>query len=137
MEIKMTKKLLEDYRKTKQTIPLLEAELDGMTEGDAGLGNSTIFDYQTGFPRPQSVVGFDWPLYESRQRKLERKKEEVAAVERWIEQIEDDQTRHVFKLFYITGMKWNEIAMKIGYEKSLDYPRLYIRDKYLKEQKIM
>lgn len=137
MAMKITKKLLDDYKKTKREIPLLEAELIGMKRGDAGIGNSTIFDYQTGFPRPQSVVGFDWPLYERRKRNLELKKEKVAAVEKWIEAIEDGQTRCVFRMFYIGAMKWDKIAIKTGYAGNADYPRLYIRDKYLKEQKIM
>ena len=39
--IKMTKKLLDDYRKLKREIPILELELQAMREGDNGLGNST------------------------------------------------------------------------------------------------
>ena len=61
-EIKITRKLLDEYRdmRKKRTIPILEMELREMREGDNGFGNSTIFDYRDGFPRPQSVVGFDW-----------------------------------------------------------------------------
>lgn len=136
MEIKITRKLLDNYRKTKKEIPLLEAELQDMQKGDNGFGNSTIFDYQTGFPRPQSVVGFDWPLYESRKKALDRKRSEVMAVEKWINFIEDGQTRCVFRMFYIDGMSWDKIAVKTGYSSSSDYPRLMIRDKYLKKMKI-
>lgn len=136
MDIKMTRKLLDNYRKTKKEIPMLEAELQDMQEGDNGFGNSTIFDYQTGYPRPQSVVGFDWPLYESRKKALDRKRSEVMAVEKWINFIEDGQTRCVFRMFYIDGMSWDKIAVKTGYSSSSDYPRLMIRDKYLKKMKI-
>lgn len=136
MEIKITRKLLDNYRKTKKEIPLLEAELQEMKKGDNGFGNSTIFDYQTGFPRPQSVVGFDWPLYESRKKALDRKKAEVAAIEKWINAIEEGQTRCVFRMFYIDGMNWEKIAAKTGYTANPDYPRLMIRDKYLKKMKI-
>lgn len=132
----MTRKLLDNYRKTKKEIPLLEAELRDMQEGDNGLGNSTIFDYQTGHPRPQSVVGFDWPLYERRQKELNRKKSEVLAVEKWINFIDDGQTRCVFRMFYIDGMSWKKIAERTGHKKNVDYPRLYIRDAYLKKMKI-
>lgn len=133
MEIKMTRKLLGNYRKTKREIPILEMELENMHEGDNGFGNSTIFDYQTGYPRPQSVVGFDWPLYESRKKSLDRKKAEVKAVEKWINSIEEGQTRCVFRMFYIEGMNWEKIAAKTGYAGSPDYPRLHIRDDYLKK----
>lgn len=57
MEMKITRKILENYRKEKWKIPLLELELLEMKKGDNGLSNSTVFDYQTGFPRPQSVAG--------------------------------------------------------------------------------
>lgn len=107
-----------------------------MKEGDNGFGNSTIFDYQTGYPRPQSVVGFDWPLYEARKKNLARKKAEAAVVEKWINAIEDGQTRCVFRMFYMDGMNWEKIAAKTGYTGNPDYPRLMIRDKYLKKMKI-
>ena len=54
--IKITRKLLDDYRRLKQEIPLLELELVEMLQGDNGFDNSTIFDYRTGEARPQSVV---------------------------------------------------------------------------------
>lgn len=136
METKMTRKLLDNYRKTKKEIPVLEAELLEMQQGDNGLGNSTIFDYQTGYPRPQPVVGFDWPLYGRRREALERKRAEVSAVEGWVNSIEDGQTRCVFRMFYIDGMGWDRIAAKTGYAANPDYPRLMIRDKYLKKMKI-
>ena len=60
--IKITRKLLDDYRRLKREIPLLELELVEMLQGDNGFDNSTIFDYRTGEARPQSVVGFDWKL---------------------------------------------------------------------------
>mgnify|MGYP000133038746 FL=1 len=134
--VKITKKLLSDYRKIKQSIPLLEAELQEMKETDAGIGNSTVFDYRTGYGRPQSVVGFDEDLYNRREKTLEKKKEQVRAVEQWINQIEEGQARYVFKMYYINGMTWEKIAVKTGYSNSPDYPRLYIRDKYLKEHGI-
>lgn len=136
MEIKITRKLLDDYRRLKREIPLLELELVEMLQGDNGFDNSTIFDYRTGEAIPQSVVGFDWALRERREKVLDGKKAKVKAVEKWIEAIEDGQTRCVFKMFYINGMAWDRIAAKTGYSKSPDYPRLYIRDKYLKEMNI-
>lgn len=134
--IKITRKLLDGHKRRKREIPLLELELSEMKKGDNGVGNSTVFDYRDGYPRPQSVVGFDWPLYEHRKKALERKKEQVMAVEKWINAIEDGQTRCVFKMFYIDGMTWERIAIKTGYADSPDYPRLMIRDKYLKDRNI-
>lgn len=133
--IKVTRKLLDGYRRTKREIPLLQIELEEMKLGDNGLGNSTIFDYRTGEPRPQSVVGFDWPLYERRRKVLERKKAQCRAVEQWINNIEDGQTRCVFKMFYVDGMSWLQIADKIKAtgDHREDYARKCIRDPYLKK----
>jgi hypothetical protein len=136
MSIKITRKLLDNYRKMKKEIPILENELAEMKKGEAGLGNSTVFDYRTGYPRPQSVIGFDWQLYEQRQVALQKKKDQVAAVEMWIEEIEDGQTRCVFRMFYMDGMKWEKIAEKTGHTYSADYPRLMIRDKYLEKKHV-
>lgn len=135
-EIKITRKLLDEYRKTKRKLPILAWELDEMMKGEAGLGNSTIFDYSTGFARPQSVVGFDQARYDRRKHTYDHKMAQVAAVEQWIQSIEDGQTRYVFKAFYQQGLTWEKIADLTGYSQSPDYPRLYIRDTYLKKCEI-
>ena len=133
MDKRMTRKMLDDYRSEKRKIPILEMELAEMKKGDTGLSNSTVFDYKTGFPRPQSVVGFDWPLYERRRKILENKKKRIKTVEKWINAIEEGQTRCVFRMYYVEGMTWEKIAAKTGYSNSPDYPRLHIRDKHLKK----
>lgn len=135
--VKITRKILDGYRKLKASIPVLEAELAEMQKGTNGFGHSVILDYKNGEAIPQAVVGFDWPLYQRRTKRLEKVKEQVKAVEDWIEAIEDGQTRCVFRMYYINGMTWGRIAQKTGYSKSPDYPRLHIRDKYLKKQKIL
>ena len=136
MEIKITKKLLNGYKKTLWEIPILEYELHDLKTTDAGVGNSTIFDYRDGYGRPQSVVGFDRERYEKKERALERKKEEVKAVKEWIEAIEDGQTRCIFRMRYIDGMEWVKIAAKTRYGGKHDYLRKCIRDAYLKEKGI-
>ncbi len=134
-DIKITRKLLDNYKKLKKEIPVLEMELDLMKQGDAGFGFSTILDYRSGEGRPQNVVGFDWPLYECRMKVLEEKKAQAEAVERWIQEIEDGQTRCVFSMFYINGMSWLKISDKVKAtgDHREDYPRICIRDAYLKK----
>lgn len=134
MEIRITKKLLRNYKKYKREIPYLEAELQQMREGDAGIGSSTIFDYRSGYPQPQSVVGFDWPLYECRCQTLERRKEQVKEVEAWINAIPEGQVRCVFRMRYIDGMSWVRIAEKTGYGGNPDYVRITLRDRYLEKR---
>ena len=134
MEIRITKKLLRNYKKYKREIPYLEVELQQMREGDAGIGNSTIFDYRSGYPQLQSVVGFDWPLYEHRCQVLERRKKQVKAVETWINAIPEGQVRCVFRMRYIDGMSWVRIAEKTGYGGNPDYVRITLRDRYLEKR---
>lgn len=136
MGTKITKQLLQDYKKIKREIPILEAELEDMMTTDSGLGNDTILDYRDGYPRPQSIIGFDRPLYERRKKIVEHKKAQVQTIEDWINAIEDGQVRYVFKMKYIEGMSWVKIAAKTGYKGNYDYPRLYIRDSYLKKSGI-
>lgn len=137
MDIKITRKLLDNYRKIKRELPILEMELVEMKTTDAGIGNSVIMDYRDGYGRPQAVVGFDQEEYDKRESVFERKKKEAEAVEKWINAIEDGQARYVFRMFYIEGMGWGKIAKKIGYGGNIDYPRLYIRDKYLNKFKVI
>ena len=112
-------------------------ELVEMMEGDNGIGVSVVMDYRKGYPQPKAVPGFDWKLHDRREKILDNKKARCKAVEDWIRSIEDGQARYVFRMFYIEGMTWDRIAAKIGYSNSPDYPRLYIRDKYLKEHNIL
>ena len=95
-----------------------------------------ILNGKNGSKKPESVVGFDYDRYDRRKEALQRKKEEARAIREWIEAIEDGQTRCVFRMFYVDGMTWERIASKTGHRGSPDYPRLYIRDAYLKKMKI-
>ena len=134
--VKVTRRLLEDYRKNKRSIPLLEEELEEMRCGEKGLGSSVILDYSTGYPVPQGIVGFNGSLYDQRRKTLDRKMAECKAVEDWIGAIEDGQARCVFRMFYMDGMSWIKIADKTGYGGNPDYVRRHIRDKYLEKHKI-
>ena len=134
--MQMTRERLEGYQKVMKEIKILRLELDEMIATDSGLGHSVIFDYRDGFPRPQAVVGFDGERYDRKRRLLDRKEEEAEEIRRWIEDMEDAVARQVFKLYYIDGCGWAEVAKRMGYRGNPDYPRLMIRDKYLKEKGI-
>ena len=70
----ITSKRLDDYRnKLRWDIKCLELEIYEMVNTDAGIGNSTIMDYRDGYPRPQSVVGFDRNKYMRKVEILKRK----------------------------------------------------------------
>lgn len=136
MTVEITRAKLDGYRKLVQEIPILECELRELWLTDKGMGNSVIINGKNGSKKPESVVGFDHERYNRRKESLQRKKEEARAIREWIEAIEDGQTRCVFRMFYVDGMTWERIASKTGHRGSPDYPRLYIRDAYLKKMKI-
>lgn len=65
--MEVTRKMLEDYRKIKAEIPLLEYELKEMRLTDAGFGNTVILNGKNGSKKPETVVGFDQAKYDHRQ----------------------------------------------------------------------
>ena len=130
--MEMTIKRLESYKRLMREIAILRWELNEMNTTDAGLGSSVIKDYSKGFERPQAVVGFDGERYRRKRRLLDQKEAEAEEIRKWVEAIEDTATRKVFEYFYLDGLPWKEVAKRLGYRDNPDYPRLYIRDKYLK-----
>ena len=134
--MEVTRKMLEDYRKIKAEIPLLEYELKEMRLTDTGFGNTVILNGKNGSKKPETVVGFDQERYDRRKESLRRKKEKTRAVERWIDSIDDAETRMVFKMYYTEGLGFESISIKLGRIRSGDYIRMYIRDKFLKKNGI-
>ena len=129
----MTIERLESYQKLKQEIAILRWELNEMNTTEAGLGSSVIKDYSKGFARPQAVVGFDDERYKRKRRLLDKKEAEAEEIRNWVGAIEDTVTRKVFEYFYLDGLPWKEIAKRLGYGNNPDYPRVCIRDAYLKK----
>lgn len=118
----ITKERLESYQSCKEEIVELQYKLEHLGEGDSMIGNDTIFDYKTGYPRPQSVVGHDHKreerlraLYETRIEKLQK---ECTEVEEWIEAIPDSLTRRIFRKYYMDRMGQNKIAKQVHLAQS-------------------
>lgn len=131
MAVTVTRKMIQNYVKTRKDVKLLERELYEMRTTDKGMGNSVILDYSKRYPPiPQTVVGFDREKYESRRQSMEHKAKKCAAVEKWIEEIEDTQTRQVFELRYLKEQQWQKIAEKMGYRNE-EYARIVMHDRYL------
>ena len=132
----MTRKELNGYIRYKQEIKLLETELEEMKNTDAGLGNDTVFDYRSGYPKPQSVVGFDEKKYENRKKRLDKRVRQIREIEDWIEKIEDTEIRLVFRLRYFENLSWVKIADKTGHSGLPDNVRIVLRDRYLEKNSI-
>lgn len=116
----MEREQLERYLSQKEELRELRYKLEHLGEGDSLIGNSTIFDYTTGFPRPQAVVGHDHEreqrLRERYKTRLEKLQVDCEETEQWIETISDSQTRRIFRMYYLEG----ETQQKIGKRLHLD-----------------
>lgn len=120
--MEMTRERLEGYRSKKDEIRELQYRLDHLGEGDSMIGNDTIFDYSTGYPRPQAVIGHDHKK-EGRLRikyieQITQLKQECAEIEMWIEEIPDSMTRRIFRMYFIDGMRQQAIAKKVHLAQS-------------------
>lgn len=118
----MDKKNMEEYRSKKEEILELRYKLEHLGEGDSLIGNDVIMDYKKGFPRPQSVVGYDYvreqKLKEMYQRRINKLEAECLEVERWIEDIPDSLTRRIFRLCFADGLTYHQTAKKVHMDKS-------------------
>ena len=133
---KMTRERLEAYRSDKAEILELEYILENRWKSDLMIGNDVIFDYSSGYPIPQGIVGFDQEKYErlqerdmNRKRCLERECEEI---EIFVDRIPDSLTRRIFRLYFIDGrkpVKQKEIAKKVHLDQSTVSRKI---DEYLK-----
>ena len=118
----MDVKKLEVYRSNVAERAELQSKLDNLGHDDSCIGNSVIFDYRTGYPRPQSVVGYDLKLEQHRRERWEKRIEkltvEIDEVESWIEAIPDGMTRRCFRMYYVDGMSQSMIAKRLHMDQS-------------------
>ncbi len=118
----MTKERLEEYRSNKDEIKELEYKLAHLGEGDSMIGNDVVFDYRTGFPQPQAVVGVDWEKYdrlkEMYQSRVVKLREECTEVEQWIDGIQNGQMRRIFRMKYMDGMTQSKIGKAVHLDRS-------------------
>ena len=118
----MEREQLERYLSQKEEIRELRYKLEHLGEGDSLIGNSTIFDYSTGYPRPQAVVGYDYNkerrLRERYETRLEKLQVDCEETEQWIEAIPDSQTRRIFRMYYLEGETQQKIGKKLHLDQS-------------------
>ena len=118
----MTKEYLLTYRSKKAEIQELTHMIDDLWEGDSLVDNDVIFDYRSGYPVPQAIVGMDMDRgyrteerYKKRIASLER---ECAEIEEFVESIQDSQTRRIFRMRFIEGMSQREIGRTMHLDQS-------------------
>lgn len=113
----MTKGQLEAYRSKRAEIGELTYRLNHLGDGNSMIGSDVVMDYRTGYPRPQSVVGYDHKraerLRQTCRSRIARLQEECLEVEQWVEAIPDSLTRRIFRMYYVEGMTQQKIARKV------------------------
>lgn len=115
--MEMTRERLEKYRSKKDEIGEIQQKLSHLGEEDSLIENDTIHDYRTGYPRPQSIVGYDLKK-EQRLRKrwmsqLEVLSEDCLEVELWIENIPDSLTRRIFRMHYMDNKSQEKVGKAV------------------------
>ena len=118
----MTRERLEAYRSNRDEIKELKYKLDHMGEGDSLIGNDVVFDYQTGYPIAQAIVGYDYELeakrrtrYENQIAKLELEQDQI---EEWVFAIRDSRIRRIFQMYFLEGLTQEKIAQKMHTDQS-------------------
>lgn len=106
----------------KAEIAELKYKLAHLGEGDTLVGNDVIMDYRSGYPVPQSVVGYDfgkeWSLRTGYRQKIKKLQNESNKIEKYIESIPDSLTRRIFRMYFLEGRTQREIARCIHMDRS-------------------
>ena len=118
----ITKELLQGYRSKKDEIQELDYILKNRWRDEGLIGNDVIFDYSTGYPMPQAVVGFDYEKYKRLQERDQNRKEqleqECTGIEEWVETIPDSLTRRIFRMCFIDGRRQKDVAKVVHLDRS-------------------
>lgn len=124
----MTKQKLKDYRYTCKCIKQIESELNDAAVTDSTQGSQSEYPYVKHSVTISGVPDTDTHL--AKKRRLSELKAQKAEVERFIENISDEQTRDMFKLRYIKGYELSKTAVEIGGDNTPDGVRMRI-NRYL------
>ena len=120
--MEVTRERLEAYRSEKDEIVELKYKLTHLGEGDSLIGNDTIFDYRSGYPKPQAVVGYDLDrearLRDTYQKRIEKLEKNCTEVEQWVEAIPDSLTRRIFRMAFVDGLPQRRIAKSVHLSQS-------------------
>lgn len=118
----MTLELLRDYKSKKEEIKELAYKLDHIEDNDNLVGNDIIFDYRSGYPQPQAVIGTDQEKYHRLSSRWSKRKtlleKECQQVEEFVESIPDSLTRRIFRQKFIEGKTQEEVSRDLHISQS-------------------
>lgn len=116
------RKKLESYKSMQEEIGELKYKLEHLHCNESLITSDTILDYRSGYPVPQSVVGYDFDkeyrLAVRYQNRINRLEKECAEAEEFVEAIPDSLTRRIFRMHYLEGRSQKNIAKAVHMDKS-------------------
>lgn len=115
----MKEEELKKYRSNKKYIEYLERKSEKKY-----YEHSTVVGSMNEFPyiKRKFAVSDDFEKSEinnrAEQQKKQRLEQAIYEVEKYIEEIQDIELKMIFSMYYIEGLKQEEVAKNLGYERS-------------------
>lgn len=123
-DLMMDKDKLIQYQSKKEEIAELNAKLKELQSGktDEIYCSDVINDYRKGYGQPQAITGIDYQRISSLRSRyvtsIMRIQAECEEVEEYVETIKDSLTRRIIRMYYLEGMKQQQIARAIHLDQS-------------------
>lgn len=117
----MTRKDMEQILSAKKEIKAIEAS---MTCPKSAYVSAFYIDYSSGVGIPRSESGYDYGIadLEALGRRLENQKAKLRKLlvkaEKFVENIDDSETRTIVRAYYINGQSQEEIGDLLNYDRS-------------------
>lgn len=133
IEPNMIKDLLRQYRPLNHEINMIQEQINRLSYECVVVSSSdSEFPYCPGIVK---VGGYPDEADQKRRRELEQQKEkrqnQIDQIDNFIDSVDDSLIRQLLVYRYKDGLRWNEIAAKLGCEYSADYLRITL-DRFLK-----
>lgn len=115
----------ENLRDRYKEVEIEQQKLDNFKfepesyQEDVVTGSDSEFPYGKHHFKIRGYGSVEYPKRKQALReKISRIKDEIAEVERFIESVEDVETRNILTMYYELGMTHEQIADEYGYERS-------------------
>ena len=115
----MTKERLKKLRALIKEAGHLQCQYDDLICFPKEEVADTYNDYRTGYPHTKATAGYGDSEYPELRQKLDRNlrkiQEEIAALESWLDSVEDPEMRDILRLLYVNGLTQEQAADELGY----------------------
>lgn len=113
------KKKLKKLRDLIKESEHLQSEYDDMICFPSEEVIDSVNDYKTGYPHVVTISGMGDPRFALLREKLATKNRkillEIAAIEEYLDSVEDPEMRIILRLQYVSGLSIEQIAEELGY----------------------